>query len=258
MKVMVVGGGGREHALVYKLKQDPQIGEVLATPGNAGIERMARCVDAARYGVRAIADFAEAYGIDLTVVGPEAYLAAGIADEFRKRRLLIFGPDQAGTRLESSKVFAKGFMSRYGIPTAPYKAFDDPDRAEEFIRQRAGEGRPVVVKADGLAAGKGVVVAKTAQEAREAIDAMMRRRILGDAGLSVVVEDRLEGPELSVMALVAGRDYAILPPARDHKRALDCDLGPNTGGMGAYAPVPSVSPELLDVIRDDILEPAVH
>jgi len=254
MKVMVVGGGGREHALVWKLAQDSSVTELFCAPGNAGTGALARNVDIAATDLDALCDFARRQGVDLTVVGPEDPLVAGAGDVFARAGLLVFGPSREGARIEGSKAFAKEFMARHGIPTAPFRIFDDAARARAYIQSRGG---PVVVKADGLAGGKGAFVCSTPGEALEVVTGLMERRILGAAGQVVVVEDRLEGEELSVLALCDGENFMVLPPARDHKRVCDGDTGPNTGGMGAYAPVP-LPAGLLDAVTDKVIAPAVR
>lgn len=254
MRVLVVGGGGREHALVWKLAQTDTVGGLFCAPGNAGTAALGTNVDIAAADIDGLRDFAVREGIDLTVVGPEDPLVAGVGDAFAAAGLLLFGPSREAARLEGSKAFAKEFMARHGIPTAPFEVFDDAARARAYIRARPG---PVVVKADGLAAGKGAFVCNTTEEALQAVTDLMERGILGVAGRTVVVEDRLEGEELSVLALCDGESFMLMPPARDHKRVFDGDAGPNTGGMGAYAPVPLPS-ALLDEVRDRVIAPAVQ
>lgn len=253
MKLLVIGSGGREHALVWKLSHDrPR--ELLCAPGNPGIAQLATCLPYAPLDVEGIAEEAERRGVDLVVVGPEAPLAAGVADRLAQRGLRVLGPSQAASRLEASKVFMKQLCHRYEIPTAPFQVFDDPGEALTYVRRA---GRPLVVKADGLAGGKGVVVASTPEEAARAIEAMMVERRFGEAGARVVVEEVLEGEEVSVFALCDGTALAPLLPVRDHKRLLDGDRGPNTGGMGAYAPATDALGGVLDRIRDEILEPVL-
>ncbi|MBC7340016.1 MAG: phosphoribosylamine--glycine ligase [Firmicutes bacterium] len=254
MRVLVVGGGGREHALVWKLAQTGTVGGLFCAPGNAGTAALGTNVDIAATDVGGLRDFAVREGIGLTVVGPEDPLVAGIGDAFAAAGLRLFGPSRQAARLEGSKAFAKEFMARHGIPTAPFEVFDDAARARDYIRARPG---PVVVKADGLAAGKGAFVCSTTEEALQAVTDLMERGMLGVAGRTVVVEDRLEGEELSVLALCDGESFMLLPPARDHKRAFDGDAGPNTGGMGAFAPVP-LPPGLLEEVRDRVIAPAVR
>ncbi len=229
MNVLVIGGGGREHALVWKLAQSAT---VYCAPGNPGIAELAECV-----APDDLATFAAERKIDLTVVGPEAPLCAGIADNFRTKGLRIFGPDRDGARLEGSKAFCKQFLLKQGIPTAAAGIFDNPQAAREYVRKH---GAPIVVKADGLAAGKGVVVAQTVAEAEQAITDIMERRVFGDAGKIVVIEECLRGEEVSVLAFVDGKTFKLMPTAQDHKRIGDGDTGPNTGGMGAFSPATEV------------------
>lgn len=238
MKVLVVGGGGREHAIVDALSRSPQVSKIYCAPGNAGIARQAECVPVKDTDVEGLLSLAREKEIDLTVVGPEAALVAGIVDRFREEGLRIFGPTKAAARIESSKEFAKDLMGRYGIPTAGYRAFDDYRKASEYVHSRP---LPAVLKYDGLAAGKGVVIARTMEEA----DAALRDMLLDDkfGKGRVVVEDFLTGPEFSFMCFVSGRKVLPMVLAQDHKRAFDGDEGPNTGGMGAYSPLPFITPE---------------
>ncbi len=255
MKVLVVGGGGREHALVWKLGQSPLVEKIYCAPGNAGIAREAECVPIDPTDISSLADFAREKKVGLTVCGPEQPLAEGLVDHFALNGLKAFGPARRAARIEGSKAFAKDLMSRYGIPTARFDVFTEPASALKF----AGKlGYPVVVKADGLAAGKGAVVCRTREEAERALDAMLVERKFGRAGDQVVVEEFLEGDELSVLALVSGNDIALLPPSQDHKQVFDGDEGPNTGGMGAYSPVPFVRDSDLAVIERDIIVQTVH
>jgi len=256
MKVLVVGGGGREHALAWKLAQSPRLQSVLVAPGNGGTarDRHLRNVDPGDGSPAAYADLAEREGVALTVVGPEAPLAAGIVDEFRSRGLRIFGPTRAAAQLESSKDFAKAFMQRHGIPTAAYGTFTDAAEAHAYVDSR---GAPIVVKADGLAAGKGVVVALSASEAHEAIDAMLVGNRVGAAGARVVIEDFLDGEEASFIVLCDGRNVLPLASSQDHKRLRDGDQGPNTGGMGAYSPAPVVTPTVHARALREIILPTV-
>ena len=234
MKILVIGGGGREHALVWKLAQSRQVTKLFCAPGNPGIAELAECVPLAVTDVAKLAAFAAEHQIDLTVVGPEAALCAGIADAFQSKQLRVFGPTQAAARLEGSKVFSKQFLLKHNVPTAAAGIFDNPAAARAYVR---AHGAPIVVKADGLAAGKGVIVAQSVAEADQAIADIMEKRAFGDAGRQVVIEECLTGEEVSVMALVSGNTVKILAPAQDHKRVGDGDTGPNTGGMGAYSPV---------------------
>lgn len=252
--VLVVGSGAREHALIWALRQSPSVREVWAAPGNPGIAHLANIVDLPVTGVEAIAGWAAARAIGLVVVGPEAPLALGLADLLREREIPVFGPTRAAAELEWSKAFAKAFMARHGIPTAAYGTFTEEVPALDYARST---GLPLVVKADGLAAGKGVLICQTLAEAEDAIRAVLVDRAFGDAGSSVVIEEFLDGDELSVIALVDGERLVILPLARDYKRLADGDAGPNTGGMGSFAPVDDLSPGLLATIETTILQPVV-
>jgi len=252
MKILVLGSGGREHALVWKLRQSPRVTEIFCAPGNAGIAPAATCVPLRISEHNALVQFAREHAIDLTVVGPDDALAAGIVDRFQAAGLRIFGPTQSGARLESSKVFAKEFMQRHGIPTARSATFDDSSAAHRYC-QRAPY--PLVVKADGLALGKGVIIARTGWEASLAVHRIMEQRIFGDAGRRVVIEEFLEGEECSIHALVDGANYLLFPGAQDHKRALDGDLGANTGGMGSFSPPAHLlTPEMELRVRREVLD----
>ncbi len=255
MRVLVVGGGGREHALAWKIAQSPRVDRVYVAPGNAGTALVAENVPIGAEDVEALAGFAERERIDLTVVGPEAPLVLGIADRFRERGLRVFGPSAAAARLEGSKAFAKAVMERYGVPTAGYREFTDPEAARAHVRR---QGAPVVVKADGLAAGKGVTVARTVEEALAAVDAIMVDRAFGEAGARVIVEECLEGEEASFLAFCDGRRVLPMASSQDHKPVFDGDEGPNTGGMGAYSPAPVVTPELFDEIMETVMRPVVE
>lgn len=250
LRVLVVGQGGREHALVWKLASSPRVAEVYAAPGNPGIARLASCVPIGASDIPGLARFAAERRVDLTVVGPEVPLALGIADEFTRLGLAVFGPTRAAAEIESSKVWAKEFMTRHSIPTAGYRVFRDANAAAGFVRHH---GTPVVVKADGLAAGKGVVVARTAEEAEDGVRAVAS---LG-AGGAILVEDLLAGREMSFFVVTDGKTSVGLLSARDHKRARDGDAGPNTGGMGAIAPAPEGDAALGARIMSEIIDPAV-
>ncbi len=254
MKILVIGSGGREHALAWKLAASPRVQRVFVAPGNGGTARDRRMVNVAASGNEALADFAAAEGIALTVVGPEAPLAAGVVDTFRARGLRIFGPTRAAAQLESSKDFAKAFMKRHGIPTADYESFTDAAAARAYVDRK---GAPIVIKADGLAAGKGVVVAATVAEAHAAIDSMLVANRMGAAGARVVIEDFLEGEEASFIVMSDGRNVLALATSQDHKRLRDGDQGPNTGGMGAYSPAPVVTPELHARVLREIIQPTI-
>jgi phosphoribosylamine---glycine ligase len=256
MKVLVVGRGGREHALVWKLAQSPRVEQVFCAPGNAGTGQDGVNVAIEPTDVDGLIKFAKREKIGLTVIGPEDPLAAGIVDAFQREGLRVFGPTKAAAQLEASKVFAKTLMRDADVPTAEFRVFDHPDPARLYVETRE---YPVVVKADGLAAGKGVLVCDTNAEARTAVERIMIREEFGRAaGRQIVIEKKLDGEELSVMALVAGRAILPLAPAQDHKRAGDGDTGPNTGGMGAYSPAPLATPELLNDIEANALVPTVH
>ncbi|MEN9544310.1 MAG: hypothetical protein RLZZ598_1143, partial [Pseudomonadota bacterium] len=245
MKVLVIGSGGREHALAWKLAQSPKVQVVYVAPGNGGTALDARLENVPITDIEQLADFAQREKVTLTVVGPEAPLAAGVVDRFRARGLRVFGPTQAAAQLESSKAFAKAFMQRHGIPTAAYETFTDPIAAHAYVDRM---GAPIVIKADGLAAGKGVVVALTLAEAHEAIDFILVDNTLGvshnAAGARVVIEEYLTGEEASFIVLADGQHVLALATSQDHKRLRDGDQGPNTGGMGAYSPAPVVTPEI--------------
>jgi phosphoribosylamine--glycine ligase len=256
MKVLVVGNGGREHALAWKLASEPSVSEVVCAPGNAGVASVARIADISAGDPAALAAFAEREMIDLTVVGPELPLDRGIVDLFRSRRLRIFGPSRAAAQLECSKVFAKAFMARHGIPTARYRVCDTAASAHAIVA--SGElGFPLVVKADGLAAGKGVVVAADRESAASAVRAAMEERLFGDAGLRVVLEECLVGPEVSFFAICDGTRATALMSAQDHKRVFDGDQGPNTGGMGAFAPSLLIDRAMQLRIMKEIVDPVV-
>jgi phosphoribosylamine---glycine ligase len=254
MNILVIGGGGREHALAWKLAQSPLAGRVFVAPGNAGTAVEPHLTNVDLTSIPDLVEFASREHVTLTVVGPEAPLAAGIVDAFRRAKLRIFGPTQAAAQLESSKDFAKAFMITHGIPTAAYQTFTNATPAHAYIDE---QGAPLVVKADGLAAGKGVVVAMTRDEAHAAVDAMLIDNAMGDAGARVVVEQFLTGEEASFIVIADGVDVLPLASSQDHKRLLDGDRGPNTGGMGAYSPAPVVTPEVHARIMREIILPTV-
>jgi len=255
MKILVLGSGGREHALVWKLQQSPRVSALYCAPGNAGTAQLATNVPIKINEQEKLVAFAKAEGIDLTVVGPDDALAAGIVDLFQKNGLRIFGPTRSAARLESSKVFAKEFMQRHGLPTAASGSFTDSTAAQDFCRKAA---YPLVVKADGLALGKGVIIAQNVQEATQAVHEIMDLRKFGAAGERVLIEEFLVGEECSIHALVDGRSYLLFPGAQDHKRALDGDAGLNTGGMGTFSP-PSklLTPEMEERVRREVLDPFI-
>ena len=255
MKILVVGSGGREHALAWKLAQSEKIQVVMVAPGNGGTALDGRLKNIFITDPVQLADYVQQEHIALTVVGPEAPLAAGIVDIFRERGLKIFGPTKKAAQLESSKDFAKAFMQRHGIPTAAYQSFSDAKAAHDYIDQ---QGAPIVIKADGLAAGKGVVVAMTLKEAHDAVDMMLSDNHFGDAGARVVIEEFLDGEEASFIVMVDGKNILPLATSQDHKRLMDNDEGPNTGGMGAYSPAPIVTPQLHARVMREIILPTVQ
>ncbi|MDD0815088.1 phosphoribosylamine--glycine ligase [Curvibacter sp. HBC28] len=259
MKVLVIGGGGREHALAWKLNQSPKVHKVYVAPGNGGTALDSRLINVPITDVKALREWAQAEKIGLSVVGPEAPLAAGVVDEFRAHGLRVFGPTKAAAQLESSKAFSKAFMKRHGIPTAEYESFTDAALAHAYVDAK---GAPIVVKADGLAAGKGVVVAMTAAEAHEAIDFMLLDNKLGvvhnDGGARVVIEEFLQGEEASFIVLCDGKNVTALATSQDHKRLLDGDEGPNTGGMGAYSPAPVVTADVHARAMREIILPTIR
>ncbi|MCX7389414.1 MAG: phosphoribosylamine--glycine ligase [Planctomycetota bacterium] len=256
MKILVVGSGGREHVLVWKLSQSPLVAKIYCAPGNAGTAQDAENLNIPADDVMRLAKFAKENGIDLTVVGPEAPLVAGIVDEFRRQKLNVFGPTASAARLEGSKVFTKKLLRRANIPTANFAVFSRMPEAMQYLED--SEEQPLVVKADGLAAGKGVFVCANRAEARAAVKSVLQDRTFGEAGSQVVIEECLVGHEASILALVDGDTIVPLDVAQDHKRAYDHDLGPNTGGMGAYCPAPLVTPTIMDDIIRRILIPTIH
>lgn len=255
MKILVIGSGGREHALVWKLKQSKKIQKIYCAPGNAGMSRIAKCVNIEADDIRRLADFAAGTKIGLTVVGPEQPLAAGIADEFRSRKLKVFGPEKSAARLESSKVFAKKFMQKYHIPTAAFRVFDNLTDAIGFCK---GIEFPTVIKVDGLAAGKGVSVVRNFEQASQELEAIFNQKRFGEAGAEVIIESCLEGQEVSVMIITDGKTYLPMLPSQDHKQAFEGDRGPNTGGMGAFCPVDFVTERVMGQIDQFILRPTVE
>jgi phosphoribosylamine--glycine ligase len=250
MKVLVIGSGGREATLVWKLSKSPQVEKIYATPGNGGISRFAECIDINANAMDELVEFAEKEGIDVTIVGPEDPLAMGIVDKFQKAGLKIFGPKKASAELEASKAFAKELMNKYKIPTAKFGTFSDMDRALDYLHEH---GAPIVVKADGLAAGKGVIPCTDSATAEEAIKNIMEDKQFGQAGNKIVLEEYMQGEEVSILAFTDGENILPLVPSQDHKRALNNDQGPNTGGMGAYSPVPIYTPELDRRVFDEVL-----
>ncbi|MFL2546312.1 MAG: phosphoribosylamine--glycine ligase [Candidatus Rariloculaceae bacterium] len=257
MKVLIVGGGGREHALAWKAAQSPLIDEILVAPGNAGTDRepKIRNVNLAADDIDSLVELAQTEAVRLTIIGPEQPLVAGIVDRFEAAGLTCFGPRSAAAKLEGSKSFTKDFLARHAIPTAAYETFDEVGSALEYIHSR---GAPIVIKADGLASGKGVIVAATTEEAEAAVRDMLEQNAFGDAGASVVIEDFLEGEEASFIAIVDGTDILPLATSQDHKTRDEGDKGPNTGGMGAYSPAPVITPEVHDRIMQQIMIPTVN
>jgi phosphoribosylamine---glycine ligase len=261
MRVLVIGNGGREHALAWKIGQSTRVKEVFIAPGNAGTAREGVNVDIAADDISGLVRFAKKESIDLTVVGPELPLALGLVDAFQAEKLRAFGPNRAAAQLEASKAFCKNLLRQADIPTADFQVFREPDDAMRYIKGRfPGENDrcSVVVKADGLASGKGVIVCKRRPDALEAIDRISRNKEFGAAGTQLIVEERLEGQEASILAITDGKTILPLPPAQDHKPAFDGDTGPNTGGMGAYCPTPMVDDSLLAWIEEHVLVPTVH
>lgn len=255
MKILVMGGGGREHALVWKIAQSPKVSKIYCAPGNAGISDQAMLVPIKANDTSGLIRFALKEKIDLTVVGPEEALTKGIVDLFESKGLSIFGPSQKAAEIEGSKAFAKEMMKKCHIPTASYEIFEDPKEATKYIRK---QGAPIVVKADGLAAGKGVIICKTVEEAIQSIDRMMVEKIFGDAGHSVVIEECLMGEEASYIAFTDGKAMLPLASSQDHKAVFDGDTGPNTGGMGAYSPAPVVTGQVHKRIMEEILKPLIQ
>lgn len=255
MKILVIGSGGREHALAWKLAQSPKAKKVFCAPGNAGIARVAECVPIKADDTAALLDFTKKQKINLTVVGPEMALTTGVVDSFERSGLKIFGPSKLAAQLEASKAYSKKFMQKYKIPTANYGVFTDANEARSFVKSH---GLPVVVKADGLAAGKGVIICKNESDSNSVIDAMLKRGEFGEAGYRVVIEEFLEGEEASFICISDGRHVIPLASSQDHKAVYNHDSGPNTGGMGAYSPAPVVTEELKERIMSEIIRPVVN
>jgi phosphoribosylamine---glycine ligase len=255
MKILVIGSGGREHALVWKLSQSPRAETIYCAPGNPGISRYAKCVPIKPESIAELLEFSKRKAIDLTVVGPELPLTMGIANRFQEEGLRIIGPSKGAAEIEGSKAFAKSFMKRHGIPTAEAEIFDNPEAAIEYIK---GREVPLVVKVDGLASGKGVVVAEREAEAIQAVDLILRRRAFGEAGNRVLVEDRLQGEEASFLVFTDGKAVVPMATSQDHKRIFDQDQGPNTGGMGAYSPAPILSESLQEQVLREIVRPTLE
>lgn len=254
MKILVIGSGGREATLVWKIAQSDKVDKIYAAPGNGGISQYAECVDIQAAELDKLTEFAEQNSIDLTIVGPENPLSDGIVDIFEAKGLRIFGPTKLAAEIESSKVFAKDFMKKYNIPSAEYRVFTDPEEAKEYVREL---GPPLVVKADGLAAGKGVIPAMDLETALEAVDKIGVQKAFGEAGNKIIVEEFLEGEEASILAFTDGETVVPMVSSQDHKRAYDGDQGPNTGGMGAYSPAPVMTGELNNRVLNEVLIPTV-
>ncbi|MBU1291350.1 phosphoribosylamine--glycine ligase [bacterium] len=254
MKVLLIGSGGREHTLVWKIIQSPKVSQIYCAPSNAGISQLARCVDIDANNIDKLADFAQKENIDLTVVGPELPLSKGIVNEFNKQGLRIFGPSKEATEIESSKVFSKHLMKKYNIPTANYEVFQNSEEAFDYIKQQTF---PLVIKADGLAAGKGVFIVKNLDQAGDALNTLMKKKTFGEAGRQIVIEEFLEGEEVSILAFSDGKTVVPMVSSQDHKKIFDNDQGPNTGGMGAYSPVLFYLNEFKKTVLEEILKPTV-
>ena len=254
MKVLVIGSGGREHTLIWKINQSPKVSQIYCAPGNAGISQLAKCIDINADNIEELVDFAKKEKIDLTVVGPELPLSKGIVDEFNRWGLKIFGPSQEAAEIESSKVFSKYLMKKYNIPTANYEVFQNSEEALDYIKQQTF---PLVIKADGLAAGKGVFIVKNLDQAGDALDILMEEKKFGEAGRQIVVEEFLEGEEVSILAFCDGKAIVPMISSQDHKKIFDNDQGPNTGGMGAYSPIPFYPNKFKKTVLEEILKPTV-
>jgi len=254
MKVLVIGSGGREHTLVWKITQSPKVSQVYCAPGNAGISKLAQCVNIDADSIKKLIDFAKKEKVDLTVVGPELPLSRGIVNEFNQQGLKIFGPSKEAAEIESSKVFSKYLLKKYNIPTANYQVFQNSEKALDYIKKQTF---PLVIKADGLAAGKGVFIVKNLLEAKDALDALMDEKQFGEAGRQVIIEEFLEGEEVSILAFCDGKTVIPMVSSQDYKKVFDDDLGPNTGGMGAYSPVPFYPDEFEKRVLEEILKPTI-
>ncbi|MFH1359497.1 MAG: phosphoribosylamine--glycine ligase [Candidatus Omnitrophota bacterium] len=255
MNVLVIGSGGREHTLVWKIQQSPKVQKIYCAPGNGGIAQIAECVDIKAENIPQLLEFASQQSIDLVVVGPEAPLVEGIVDAFEEKGFKIFGPSQYASQLEGSKVFAKEFMRRYHVPTSDFESFENYDEAVNFVQEA---DFPLVIKADGLAAGKGVMICQSRKEAQEALDDIMKKKIFKDAGNRVIIEECLIGEEASMLAISDGSGFIMLDSSQDHKRIFDEDQGPNTGGMGAYSPAPVISQRLSRQIAQTVIAPVIE
>ncbi|MBP6963441.1 MAG: phosphoribosylamine--glycine ligase [Armatimonadetes bacterium] len=259
MRVLIVGSGGREHALAWKAAQSPRVEKIYCAPGNAGTAQLAECVDIKVTDTPGIVAFSKEQAIDLVIIGPDNPLFDGMADALRAAEVRTFGPGKAAAAIEGSKVFSKELMKKYGIPTADFRVFDDPARANAYIEDLSGGSQdlPIVVKADGLALGKGVIICDTKSQALDAVDDMMVKKVFGEAGERILVEERISGQEASLIVITDGTHVAPLTPAQDYKRVYDGDKGPNTGGMGCYSPVPVVPPAMYDQCIETLIKPAV-
>ncbi|MDR3000805.1 MAG: phosphoribosylamine--glycine ligase [Fibromonadaceae bacterium] len=256
MKVLLIGSGGREHAIALAVKKSPLCTELICAPGNPGMATLGKCFPVNIANPKEIAELAKKENADFTIIGPEGPLVDGVVDEFKKHGLLVFGPTGAAAQLEGSKAFSKEFMKRYNIPTAAYETFSDLQKAKDYLKEHAA---PIVVKASGLAAGKGAVVCMSDAEALNAVEEMLgEKAIFGESGKTVVIEEFMEGEEASIFAVCDGKDYVLLAAAQDHKRIFDEDKGPNTGGMGAYAPAPLVTEEMFACIKKEVVEPTLQ
>jgi len=255
MKILVVGSGGREHALVWKIAQASKVEKIYCAPGNGGISKIAECIDIKAEDIQALVDFASKNEIDLSIIGPEAPLALGIVDEFQSRGLKVFGPTKVASQLESSKIFAKKIMQKYNVPTAGFEVFDDAQKAREYIKEA---NRPLVIKADGLCAGKGVFVCQTHEEQVHAINTILEDNVFGKAGSKIMIEEMLEGEEASIIVISDQEHVISMASSQDHKRIFDEDKGPNTGGMGAYSPAPIITDGLLKQIERDVIIPMIR
>ncbi|MCL2260585.1 MAG: phosphoribosylamine--glycine ligase [Fibromonadales bacterium] len=256
MKVLLIGSGGREHAIAHAIKKSPLCDELICAPGNPGIATLGKCFGVEVSSPEEIADIAKREKADFTIIGPEIPLVAGVVDEFKKHGMLIFGPSKEAAQLEGSKAFSKEFMKKHNIPTAAYETFTDLQKAKDYLKEHPA---PIVVKASGLAAGKGAVVCMSDKEALNAVEEMLgEKAVFGESGKTVVIEEFMEGEEASIFAVCDGKDYILLAPAQDHKRIFDDDKGPNTGGMGAYAPAPLVNKEMLERIKKEVVEPTLQ
>ena len=255
MKVLVIGGGGREHTLVWKVAQSPKVKKIYCAPGNAGIAEYAECISIKADDIEQLASFSHHKNIDLTIVGPEIPLTLGIVDEFESKGLRICGPDKSASVIEGSKIFSKDLLKKYNIPTAPYATFNSPDEAMSYLKEK---GTPAVIKADGLAAGKGVIPAQSLDKAEEAIDNILTKKIFGAAGDRIIIEEFLTGEEASFIVFTDGNTIIPMPTSQDHKPIHDNDQGPNTGGMGAYSPAPVITEKLQQKIMDEIMYPIIR